>query len=252
MHVPTPATALLVGGTGRTGRRVLAELLKRGVRVRAIVRSKHKLDLALLADPNLALVEADLSSLGDEELRRQVEGSNAIVSCLGHVISFRGVFGPPRDLVTGATARLCRAVELLEPAQPVRFILMTSVSVHQSRDLDPRRGAFERAFLCVLRALVPPAKDNQRAADHLRERIGREHRFLEWVVVRPDSLLDGEVSEYAVHPSLVHSLASPGHSRMANVAHFMCELVTDPKTWADWRSRLPVIVDASSRRARPA
>ena len=31
---------------------------------------------------------------------------------------------------------------------------------------------------------------------------------------------------------------------MANVAHFMCELVTDPRVWGAWKGELPVIVDA--------
>jgi hypothetical protein len=32
---------------------------------------------------------------------------------------------------------------------------------------------------------------------------------------------------------------------MANVAHFMCELATDPEAWAAWQGKLPVIVNAS-------
>ena len=36
-------TVLLVGGTGRTGRRVLEQLLSRDVNVRAIVRSAEML-----------------------------------------------------------------------------------------------------------------------------------------------------------------------------------------------------------------
>jgi len=32
---------------------------------------------------------------------------------------------------------------------------------------------------------------------------------------------------------------------MANVAHFMCELVTNPIAWADWKAKLPVIVNAA-------
>jgi hypothetical protein len=42
---------------------------------------------------------------------------------------------------------------------------------------------------------------------------------------------------------------------MANVAHFMCELVTNPGTWAGWQSGLPVIVNAAASSAstpRPA
>ena len=67
-------------------------------------------------------------------------------------------------------------------------------------------------------------------------------------MVRPDSLQEGDVSEYALHEGLVDGLFSPGRTRMANVAHFICELVTDPSVWATWRSKLPVIVDAG----RPA
>jgi uncharacterized protein YbjT (DUF2867 family) len=35
--MPTQQTVLLVGGTGRTGRRVLQQLLDRGISVRAVV-----------------------------------------------------------------------------------------------------------------------------------------------------------------------------------------------------------------------
>jgi hypothetical protein len=45
----------------------------------------------------------------------------------------------------------------------------------------------------------------------------------------------------------VNSLFAPGSTNMSNVAHFMCELVTDPKTWADWKGKLPVVVNAPSR-----
>ena len=33
---------------------------------------------------------------------------------------------------------------------------------------------------------------------------------------------------------------------MANVAHFMCELATDRRTWARWQGKLPVIVNQPS------
>jgi hypothetical protein len=36
---------------------------------------------------------------------------------------------------------------------------------------------------------------------------------------------------------------------MANVAHFMCELVTDPAACEEWKGRMPVIVDASDAMA---
>jgi hypothetical protein len=242
-------TVLLVGGTGRTGRRVLEQLVSRGVGVRAIVRSTRGLREGIAGNRGVALIEASLLSLSDLDLQGHLRGCDAVISCLGHALSLQGVLGPPYDLVTRATTRLCRALEALRPARPARFILMSSVSVHRPRGLDTRRGAFEKALVWMLRGLLPPARDNQQAADFLQERIGPANPFVQWAVVRPDTLLEGEVSEYAVHEGLVNSLFAPGQTSMANVAHFMGELVTSPKTWAAWRGKAPVVVNAAADRA---
>jgi hypothetical protein len=102
----------------------------------------------------------------------------------------------------------------------------------------------EKVVLWLLRGVLPPSRDNQRAADFLAREVGTSHPLLEWVCVRPDTLLEGEVSEYAVHDTLVNSLFKPGRTTMANVAHFMCELVGDDSLWERWSGKLPVIVDA--------
>lgn len=240
-------TALVLGGTGRTGGRVLGQLLERGVKVRAIVRSAERLPAGMTTHAKLAVVEADVLLMSHEELLEQVRGCDAVVSCLGHNIDLKGVLGPPHDLVTRATERVCHAIADLRPPIPVKFVLMSTVSVGHLDRLDTRRGVLERAALLMIRALMPPARDNQKAADFLCGEIGQAHPFVQWVVVRPDSLLEGEVSEYAVHEGLVSSLAKPDQTARSNVAHFMCELVTVPKTWDAWRGRLPVIVNAVSR-----
>lgn len=237
-------TVLLVGGTGRTGLRALRQLLERSVSVRAIVRSAAKLPADLVANPNLTVIEADLLSLREDELQQQLRGCDAVISCLGHVLSLKGVFGPPRDLVTRSTMRLCRAIEALQPAAPVKLILMGSVSVNRPGGLDTRRSAFERVFLSTLCSVLPPAKDNQRAANFLVETIGASNAFVQWTVIRPDTLLEGEVSKYALHEGIVDALFKPGSTNMASIASFMCELVTNPTTWADWKLKLPVIVNA--------
>jgi uncharacterized protein YbjT (DUF2867 family) len=234
---------LLLGGTGRTGGRVLQQLLERGVSVRAVVRSAERLPDGVAGDPALEVVEADLLTLGDAEFARLVEGCAAAVSCLGHTLDARGVFGRPRDLVTEAVTRVYRAARELEPERPLRLILMSSVSVNRPAGADARRGPLERATLWLLRGLVPPARDNQGAADFLLEVAGADGRAVQWAAVRPDSLKDGDVSEYDVHEGLVDSLFRPGQTRMANVAHFMCELSTDDGAWEQWRGKLPVVVD---------
>jgi len=237
--------ALLLGGTGRTGGRVLQQLLARGVSVRAVVRSAERLPAGVASDPRLTVVEADLLAMSDQQVEEQVAGSDVVISCLGHVMSAQGMFGPPRDLVTRSVERVCRAAREPRPARPVKLILMSSVSVNRPNGLDARRGRFERAVVWTLRGLVPPARDNQCAADFLHDVIEPADPYVQWVAVRPDALKDGDVTEYALHDGLVDSLFRPGETNMANVAHFMCDLAADPQAWAAWRGKLPVIVNAS-------
>jgi hypothetical protein len=58
--------------------------------------------------------------------------------------------------------------------------------------------------------------------------------------------MEGDTSEYTLHQGLVSSLFAPDTTSMSNVAHFMCELLTSPKTWNDWRGKLPVVINAAA------
>jgi hypothetical protein len=216
--------------------------------VRAIVRSAQRLPPEIRGNPNLRIFEADLWSLSDEDLRLFLQGCSAVLSCLGHTISLQGIWGPPHDLVTRVTARLCREIEALQPAHPVKLVLMSSVSVNHPLGCDKNRKLLERVCLWIIRGLVPPAKDNQGAATFLHDKLGVSNPFVQWTVVRPDSLLEGPVSDYALHEFLVDGLFTPGRSNRANVAHFMCELVTHSSTWEAWKGKLPVVVNTGVSR----
>ncbi len=188
---------LLVGGTGRTGGRVLTQLLGRGVAVRAIVRSAARLPEGVAGDPLLTVVEADLLSLSTEELQRHLEGCDTVISCLGHTISLSGVLGPPFDLVVRAVSNLARAVEAMRPAEPVRFILMSTVSVNRPEKADTRRGAGERLFLWrAARASCRPRGTTSAPPTSSPGEIGPSNPYVEWVAVRPDTLLEGDVTDY--------------------------------------------------------
>ncbi|WP_425495318.1 NAD(P)-dependent oxidoreductase [Pandoraea captiosa] len=118
-------TALVVGASGATGRRLVHELLGRGWRVRAIVRSPAGLE-TLAADPRLTLMQGSVLDLSDEVLATQVDGCEALASCLGHNPTFRGIYGEPRRLVTETTRRLCQVIEARGRTLPVRFVLMNT------------------------------------------------------------------------------------------------------------------------------
>ncbi|MBW3582781.1 MAG: SDR family oxidoreductase [Euryarchaeota archaeon] len=240
MTTEDPRTILVVGATGATGRRLVAELLERGYGVRVIVRSAHRLPGRIRDHEMLSIVETDLLDLSDDEMREQVDGCTAIASCLGHNMTLKGIYGSPRKLVTAATRRLCEAVEATRPSHPVRFVLMNTAG---NSIRDEEVSFAERCVVGLIRLLLPPHRDNEEAADHLQNHIGQDHRFIEWVIVRPDSLIDeDEVTGYTVHPSPTRSaIFNAGKASRINVAYFMAELATDDTTWNKWKGRMPVI-----------
>lgn len=235
---------LVVGATGATGRRLVAELLARGHAVRAIVRSTGRLTDEVKRHPRLELIEGELLGIGEADLREAVSGCDAVVSCLGHNVSFRGIFGPPWRLVTRAASRLCAAIEASRPERPVRFVLMCSAAV-RNHDLGERVSLPHWLVLFLLRLLVPPHADNEQAANYLRKRIARQNPSIEWAVVRPDGLQEGdEVSDYVIHESPTRSVIfDAGQARRVNVAHWIARLATEDAAWREWRYRMPVIYD---------
>ena len=99
-------TILVVGATGQTGKMVVEKSLADDHKVRVIVRSRNRLPSKILEHPNFTLVEASVLELTDEQMTNLVKECDAVVACLGHVISFQGIFGEPKQLCTEATKRL--------------------------------------------------------------------------------------------------------------------------------------------------
>lgn len=243
---------LVVGATGATGRLLVRQLLDHGHRVRAIVRSPERFREDVPDHDRLSVIHASVLDLSDDEMRHHVDGCSAVASCLGHNMTFRGIFGPPRKLVTDATRGLCHAIKANSiPAgasdTPTRFVLMNTAG-NANRDLDEPVSFGQKCVIALLRLLLPPHPDNEKAADYLRTRIGPDDDQVEWVAVRPDGLVDhAEVSEYEVHQSPTRSaIFDPGETSRINVAHFMAELITDEVTWNRWKGRMPVIYNRPS------
>ena len=95
----------------------------------------------------------------------------------------------------------------------------------------------------MLRLLLPPHVDNEKAADFLRTEIGQTDRFVEWTAVRPDGLInEGQVTDYEIHPSPTRSaIFDAGSVSRINVGHFMASLIIDIDIWRNWQGQMPVI-----------
>jgi len=235
-------TTLVAGASGATGRLLVEQLLERGQTVKVIVRSPDSLPAALKNHKNLTLIRASLLDLSDAEMAQHVNGCAAVASCLGHNLSLKGIFGPPRRLVTDAIRRLCNAIKANEPEGPVKFVLMNTAG-NSNRDLNEPVSFGQKIVVGLIRWLLPPHSDNEQAADHLRIQIGQTDKTIEWAVVRPDSLIDeAQVSEYQVHISPTRSaIFDPGKTSRVNVAHFMAELITDEGVWNEWKGQMPLL-----------
>jgi len=237
------STLLVAGATGMTGRCLVEQMLDRGHEVRAIVRNPQKISSAILENPNTTVIEAAILDLTNQEMAEHVRGCDAVVSCLGHGMDFRGMFGEPKKLCTDATRRLCDAIETVNSGESTKFILMNTVGV-QNPDLAEKRNWYERGLLFLLHHLLPPHRDNELAVDFLYQNVGKANKHIEWCSVRPDSLIDAEVTSYEITESPITGIFTGRPTTRANVAHFMAELIEDERIWNTWKFRMPVIMNS--------
>lgn len=235
-------TVLVLGATGATGRLVVRELISRGYHVKAIVRSLDRTETDLIDNTQVEVVVASIVDLSEEQLLFHVRGCEAVICCLGHNLTLKGIYGQPRKLVADTTKRICRAVAELKPLQPVKFVLM-STSGYQNALKGESVSWMHKMVIKLLRKTIPPHVDNEEAAQYLQYNISDSSLPLEWVAVRPDSLVDQPFkTEFSVHPSpLCDPIFASMKSSRINVASFMVGLISSPQTWSIWKNEMPVL-----------
>lgn len=240
-------TVLVAGASGATGRHVVEQLLIQKYKVKVIVRSPEKLPETWRSNSNLEIISASILELSNQEMKEHSQGCQAIVSCLGHNLTWKGIYGHPRQLVTDATRRLSDAVKANNPEQPVRFILMNTTG-NRNRDVNEPISFAQKCVIGLLRLIIPPHVDNEKAADYLRTKIGQNDPVIEWVAVRPDGLInENEVTAYEIHASPTRSaIFNAGKVSRINVANFMTKLINDDDLWYKWKGQMPVIYSTYS------
>ncbi|MFT5549439.1 MAG: nucleoside-diphosphate-sugar epimerase [Candidatus Azotimanducaceae bacterium] len=239
-------TTLVVGASGATGRLLVEQLLDFGEPVKIIVRSLESVPVALKQHSQLTITVASLFDMTDAQLLEQVQGCRAVASCLGHNLTLKGMFGHPRRLVKNGVERLCQAIEKTLSDTPVKFILMNTTG-NQNNQVGESVSKAQACVIGLIRYLLPPHADNEEAAACLQTNYGANQTAIEWVVVRPDSLIDEEtVTEYKAYPSPTRSaIFDAGKTSRINVAHFMSQLIYEPDIeqgiWKQWVRQMPVV-----------
>ena len=242
-------TTFVLGASGATGRLLVEQLLKTGHNIKIIVRSTSNIPDNWNNNVQLTILKGNISEITVEELSGYIADCQSVTSCLGHNMTWKGIYGKPRNLVSASVELLCEAIKKNNPIKPVKLILMNTTG-NRNRDLNEPITVSERIIIGLLRLLLPPHPDNEKAADYLRVQIGQNNPFIEWIAVRPDTLTDQKKDiEYAVQKSPTRSaLFNPGKTSRINVAKLMSSLIIDEKLWNIWKGQMPVIYNVENKK----
>jgi len=241
--------ALLLGATGGCGKEVLIRLLERGVSTTVIVRDEQRLPVAARRHALLSVVIAPEGhlTLGEDALREHVR-CDAVISCIGHNMTRKGIFGQPRLLCADTTKRVCEAICSIAPVEPIKYIVVSTEGVDRPDGLDPPRGCVERFVLWLLTKLLPPHADNMAVVAYLHEHVsGGKNPHVAFCAVRPSDMKDGDASDFTLHGTLQNGLFKAGTTTRANVGEFMANLVTKPDVWAEWKTSYPQILNVTGK-----
>jgi uncharacterized protein YbjT (DUF2867 family) len=198
-----PGRLLVVGATGGTGRQLVAQALARGYEVTALARNPAKLRLE---HPRLMVVQGNV--LDYPSVEAAMRGQEAVVCALGH----KRYFYPTRILSAG-TRHLLRAMA----SQGVRrFVCETSLGIGDSAG---RMGLYYTLF--VIPVILPFY-----FWDKTRQERLVAASALDWVLVRPVALHDGEPRGAVRHGRGVGSFLLTRRVARADVAAFMLDQLT--------------------------
>jgi nucleoside-diphosphate-sugar epimerase len=237
---------LVFGASGATGKLVVSQLLERNLSAKIVVREIAVIPAKIAENKNIEIVKGNVDDFTTDQIQKLMLDCDSIVCCLGHNISFKGLFGPPYNLVVNAVKKITNAASSFDTAK--KFILM-STTAYTNKKQGERNTSGEKLIFSLLEILLPPHRDNIRAGDHLVYGSGTS-KMIEWVAVRPDSLFDEEnKSEYEIFESKTRSpIFNPGKTSRINVGHFMVELLVNDALWQKWKYKTPVIYNKENTR----
>ena len=235
-------STLIFGATGGIGSQALVRLLDLGYPVTAFVRSSSRVPEAHRNHPNLYLVvdERGHLALGEEEFKELIKGHETVISCLGHNLTFKGMFGSPRRLCRDTVKRIFSSVD---SSASLRLIVINTEGVDRPDGGDGRiRGCCERVLLGLLALCIPPHADNVDTISCLHSLAGVKPN-VSYVAIRPSDLVDKEMSGYQCYEKLQNGIFNAGRTSRANVGDFIARLTTEEELWRKWRNSFPHILD---------
>jgi putative NADH-flavin reductase len=218
---------LIIGGSGRTGKLVITELLQRSHKVTALVRKPETMQ----TEVNAGLITTTGTPLSVEDVRKAFDQSRpevVIVTLSAPRATdspFAAVTSPPR-LMADSTANVVAAMK--EFGTP-KVVIMQAFGVAESWE----------NMNCMMQLLMKKSNMIYQYDDHNLVAKETKDSGETYVFVRPSRLVEGEAKEIKEYPE--HGKGVPVMAAITRntVARFLVEAAEK----SDWDNTAPVITN---------
>jgi len=253
----------VAGATGRTGRRLVRELLSRGIKVRAGVRSLDKGEEVFTvsdededdeygesssfegyltpAEANrLTLVEFNLGpETSDDEVAEALQGASSVVCCLGAPESIGGLL-QVKKIDGEATQKLIRAAQISSSVR--QFVMVSSLGTGKSGWPASVLNLFG-GILTVKRGSEVALEDS--GLDYLivrpggMERPTDEYKETHNVILKAaNTTFGGQVSRLQVAELISAAVTNPGVSRN-KIVEVIAETTAEQRSYSELLASIP-------------
>ncbi len=207
LNIITAKSKLLIfGATGGTGRQLVEQALAQGYAVTAFARNPAAIPTKHV---NLTIVQGDVMDCASVE--RAVQGQDIVLSAIG---------SPANKIGTVRSDGTRTIIRAMEKAGVRRFICQTSLGYGDSRDVLDRTPFY-------FKHLIVPFILRKGFADHALQEDYIKQSQLDWVIVRPGNLTDGNRTGVYRHGFPATDKAVKVKVSRADVADFMLKQVRD-------------------------
>jgi len=195
---------VIFGANGKTGLLLLEQALAKGYQVVAYVRRPESI---LIENPKLKIVIGNLNE--PLKMKDTISGADACISALGGGSLTKHSI----EIMNG----IKNIISIMEITKVHRLIYLSSLGANESRYLIPQPLRF---FLTNIFLRVPLADHNTNESNIMKSK-------LQWTLVRPGSLTDGQLTGDLRHGTQNSKIKGSVSISRANVASFMIQQLTD-------------------------
>ncbi|WP_062269139.1 NAD(P)-dependent oxidoreductase [Endozoicomonas arenosclerae] len=194
---------VIFGATGRTGIQLVKQALDQGHEVTALTRSSSRLEIT---HARLAKVEGDVLDVDDVEA--VIAGQDAVLCALG---------APPKDQSMLRKRGTDNIIKAMKQSGVNRLICLSSLGFGETRDILP----------FFLKYFIFPVILKHATRDHAEQETLIKESALEWTIVRPGNLVEGNKTGHYKHGFSNNEKPLALKISRADVADFMLKQLKD-------------------------